>query len=113
MVDSLSGAACWPNMEASGAGRAAHRLQAAHDCKEAPMHRIIVANRRGHQVVEWETTDTEEARASIAEAERILREARERGCAVSRKVGDQHILDNRPFDPSVQEYQIIAPIAGG
>ena len=48
------------------------------------MHRIIVANRRGHQVVEWETTDTEEARASIAEAERILREARDRGCAVSR-----------------------------
>jgi hypothetical protein len=77
------------------------------------MHRIIVANRRGHQVVEWETTDTEEARASIAEAERILREARERGCAVSRRVGDQHLLDNRPFDPSVEEYQIIAPIAGG
>ena len=29
------------------------------------MHRIIVANRRGHQVIEWETTDTEEARARI------------------------------------------------
>src|ERR687885_2095969 len=81
--------------------------------REAPMHRIIVANRRGHQLVEWETTDTEEARASIAEAERILREARERGCAVSRKVGNRHVLDNAPFDPSVEEYQIIAPIAGG
>ena len=77
------------------------------------MHRIIVANRRGHQVVEWETTDTEEARASIAEAERILREARDKGCAVSRKVGDRHVLDNQPFDPAVEEYQIIAPIAGG
>ena len=77
------------------------------------MHRIIVANRRGHQVVEWETTDTEEARASIAEAERILREARDKGCVVSRKVGDHHVLDNKPFDPAVEEYQIIAPIAGG
>jgi hypothetical protein len=77
------------------------------------MHRIIVANRRGHQVVEWEVTDTEEARASIAEAERILSEARKRGCAVSRKVGDKHVLDNAPFDPRVEEYQIIAPIAGG
>ena len=77
------------------------------------MHRIIVANRRGHQVLEWETTDTEEARAQIAEAERILREAREKGCVVSRKVGTQHVLDDGPFDPSVEEYQIIAPIAGG
>ena len=48
-----------------------------------------------------------------AEAERVLRDARERGCAVSRKVGGQHVLDDLPFDPSVEEYQIIAPIAGG
>ena len=77
------------------------------------MGRIIVANRRGHQVVEWETTDTEEARIQIAEAERILREAREQGCAVSKKVDGQHVLDNGPFDPHAEEYQIIAPIAGG
>jgi hypothetical protein len=77
------------------------------------MHRIIIANRRGHQVVEWETTDTEEAREQIAAAERILEEARERGCAVSKKVGERHILDDGPFDPQVEEYQIIAPIAGG
>ncbi|HWP28705.1 MAG TPA: hypothetical protein VFB73_07985 [Chloroflexota bacterium] len=77
------------------------------------MPRIIIANRRGHQVIEWETTDTEEARAQIAAAERILREARERGCAIARKVGDQHVLDDGPFDPTVEEYQIIAPIAGG
>jgi hypothetical protein len=78
------------------------------------MGRIIVANRRGHQVVEWDTeTDTDEAREGIQEAERILREAREKGCAVSRKVGTQHVLDDAPFDPSVEEYQIIAPIAGG
>jgi hypothetical protein len=77
------------------------------------MHRIIVANRRGHQVIEWEVTDTEEARATIVEAERILNEARKRGCAVSRKVGDKHVLDDAPFDPRVEEYQIIAPIAGG
>ncbi len=78
------------------------------------MGRIIVANRRGHQVVEWDAdTDTDEARREIAEAERILREAREKGCAVSRKVGTQHVLDDGPFDPKVEEYQIIAPIAGG
>lgn len=77
------------------------------------MHRIIVANRRGHQVIEWETTDTEEARQQIAEAERILREARARGCAVSKKVDGRHVIDHDPFDPAVEEYQIIAPIAGG
>ena len=77
------------------------------------MGRIIVANRRGHQVVEWSTTDTDEARATVEEAERILREAREKGCAVSKKVGERHVLDDAPFDPRVEEYQIIAPIAGG
>jgi hypothetical protein len=78
------------------------------------MHRIIVANRRGHQVVEWDpTTDTDEARASIAEAERIIREAREKGCAISKKVDGRHVLDKGPFDPQVEEYQIVAPIAGG
>ena len=77
------------------------------------MGRIIVANRHGHQVVEWETTDTEQARQQIEEAERILREAREHGCMVSKKVNDQHVLDRAPFDPTVEEYQIVAPIAGG
>ena len=78
------------------------------------MGRIIVANRRGHQLVEWDADiDTEEARASIAEAERILREAREKGCTVSKKVGTQHVIEDGPFDPKVEEYQIIAPIAGG
>ena len=78
------------------------------------MGRIIVANRRGHQLVEWNAdTDTEEAHEGVLEAERILREAREKGCAVSRKVGTQHVLDDAPFDPYAEEYQIIAPIAGG
>ena len=77
------------------------------------MGRIIVANRRGHQVVEWATTDTEEARETIAEAERIIREARAAGCAISKKVNGMHVLDHGPFDPQTEEYQIIAPIAGG
>lgn len=77
------------------------------------MGRIIVANRYGHQTVEWDTTDTEDAQRTIEEAERIIDEARGRGCAISRKVGDQHVLDERPFDPTVEEYQIIAPIVGG
>ena len=78
------------------------------------MGRIIVANRRGHQLVEWDadTTPRRHARASL-EAERILREAREKGCAVSKKVGTRHVLDDAPFDPNVEEYQVIAPIAGG
>ena len=77
------------------------------------MGRINVANRRGHQVVEWATTDTEEARRTIEEAERIIAEARANGCAVSKKVNGTHVLDRGPFDPQAEEYQIIAPIAGG
>ena len=77
------------------------------------MGRIIVANRHGHQVVEWETTDTEEARLQIAEAERIIREAREHGAMVSKKVDGKHVRDRAPFDAKVEEYQIVAPIAGG
>ena len=77
------------------------------------MGRIIVANRRGHQVVEWITTDTEEARATVEEAERILREARAAGCAISKKVDGVHVLDRGEFDPEAEEYQIVAPIAGG
>ena len=77
------------------------------------MGRIIVANRRGHQVVEWNTTDTEEARATVEVAERILREARAAGCAISKKVDGVHVLDRGEFDPDAEEYQIVAPIAGG
>lgn len=77
------------------------------------MGRIIVANRRGHQLVEWETTDTPEARAGVAEAERILEEARAAGCSISKKVDGVHVLDRGSFDSEAEEYQIIAPIAGG
>lgn len=77
------------------------------------MSRIIIANRRGHQVIEWEVDDTEASRALIEEAERIIREARQQGCAISKKVEGRHVLDTAPFDPRVEEYQIVAPIAGG
>ena len=78
------------------------------------MSRLIIANRRGHQVLEWDAAvDTEEVRAAIAEAERIIEDARRRGCAVSRKVDGKHVLDQGRFDPAAEEYQIIAPIAGG
>jgi hypothetical protein len=79
------------------------------------MGRIIVANRHGDQVLEWDPaiTNTEEARAQIAAAEQLLKEARERGCAVSKKVDGRHVIDNGPFDPQAEEYQVIAPIAGG
>jgi hypothetical protein len=79
------------------------------------MGRLIVANRRGHQVLEWPDTDieSEEARELIATAERIIEEARAHGAFVSKKVDGQHVLDRSPFDPQVEEYQIVAPIAGG
>lgn len=79
------------------------------------MGRILVANRHGHQVLEWDptVTNTEEARAQIAAAEQIIREARESGCAISKKVDGRHVIDTAPFDPQAEEYQIIAPIAGG
>ena len=78
------------------------------------MGRIIVANRHGHQLVEWDTTtDTEEARQAIADAQRIIEEARANGCAISKKVDGEHVIDRDPFDPNAEEYQIVAPIAGG
>ncbi|HLZ09462.1 MAG TPA: hypothetical protein VKT80_12780 [Chloroflexota bacterium] len=78
------------------------------------MGRIIVANRHGDQVVEWDAAAvTESGRLAIAEAEQILAEARSRGCAVSKKVEGKHVLDTGAFDPQAEEYQIIAPIAGG
>jgi hypothetical protein len=79
------------------------------------MGRLIVANRRGHQVLEWPDTDfeSEEACEQIAAAERIIEEARAHGAFVSKKVDGQHVLDRAPFDPQVEEYQIVAPIAGG
>jgi hypothetical protein len=79
------------------------------------MGRLIVANRRGDQVLEWPDTDfdTEEALQQIAMAERIIEEARAHGAMVSKKVDGQHVLDRAPFDPEVEEYQIVAPIAGG
>lgn len=78
------------------------------------MGRIIVANRHGHQLVEWDTTtDTDEARQAIADAQRIIEEARANGAAISKKVNGEHVIDRDPFDPDVEEYQIVAPIAGG
>jgi hypothetical protein len=79
------------------------------------MGRLIVANRRGDQVLEWPDTDldTEEALEQIAMVERIIEEARAHGAMVSKKVDGQHVLDRAPFDPQVEEYQIVAPIAGG
>jgi hypothetical protein len=77
------------------------------------MGRLIVANRHGHQVLEWPATDTEEARQQIALAERIIQEARAHGALVSKKVAGQHVLDRAPFDSQVEEYQIVAPIVGG
>ena len=78
------------------------------------MARLIIPNRRGHQTLEWDTAvDTDESRAAIEEAERIIADARRQGCLVSRKVGDQHELYDGPFDPNMEEYQVIAPIAGG
>jgi hypothetical protein len=92
----------------------AGRLSAGATWGAVEMARIIVANRHGHQVVEYDTTtDTEEARRSVEQAERILQEARDQGCRVSKKVDGRHVIDDSPFDPSVEEYQVIAPLAGG
>jgi len=78
------------------------------------MGRIIVANRHGDQAIEWDpTTVTDEGRAAIVAAEEIIEEARARGCAVSKKIDGQHVIHSGPFDPNAEEYQIIAPIAGG
>ena len=77
------------------------------------MGRLIVANRRGHQVLEWPDTDTEEAHQQIALVEHLIAEARAHGALVSKKIDGQHVLDRALFDPQVEEYQIVAPIVGG
>jgi len=65
-------------------------------------------------MLEWDVdTEPEEARERVAEAERILQEAREKGCAVSTRVEGRHVLDDAPFDVNADEYQIITPLAGG
>jgi hypothetical protein len=46
-------------------------------------------------------------------AERILDEARAAGCVIAKKVNGVHVLDRGAFDPEAEEYQIVAPIAGG
>ena len=55
----------------------------------------------------------DEAREAISEAQRILEEARANGAAISKKVNGEHVIDRDPFDPDAEEYQIVAPIAGG
>ena len=51
------------------------------------MGRLIVANRRDHQVLGWPDTDidTEEARQQVALAERIIQEARAHGAPSRRR----------------------------
>ena len=78
------------------------------------MGRIIIANRHGDQTLEWDPrADTDEGHAAVRRAEEIIAEAQARGCAISRKEGTRHVLDRGPFDAQAEEYQIIAPIAGG
>ncbi len=77
------------------------------------MGRLIVANRRGHQVLEWPDTDTEEARQQIA---LVAPDYPGGPCpwrAGLQASDGQHVLDRGPYDPQVEEYQIVAPIAGG
>jgi hypothetical protein len=78
------------------------------------MGRIILANHLGDVHFDWDPDSTsEEGRAAVKTAERILAEARANGCAVSKKLAGSHVLDREPFDPRVEEYQILAPIVGG
>jgi hypothetical protein len=78
------------------------------------MGRISGANRRGDQRVEWEPgVTTEEEPAAVTTAEQPLREARQGGCAIAKRVDGHHVLDPGPFDPQAEEDPILAPRAGG
>jgi len=82
------------------------------------MARIIIANATGHTEHAYDVADTTEAgQAAVAEAQRLISDARAAGCLVARQdttsaIGG-HVIDRLPFDPTVQEYQIVAPLVGG
>ena len=78
------------------------------------MGRLIVANRRGHQVLEVarHRHDTEEARQQVALAERIIQEARAHGAMVSKKVDGQHVLDRAPLIPRSRSTRLWRPLPG-
>ncbi len=82
------------------------------------MARIIIANATGHTEHAYDVADTTEAgQAAVAEAQRLIDDARAAGCLVARRdttsVTGGHVIDRLPFDPTVEEYQIVAPLVGG
>ncbi len=82
------------------------------------MARIIIANATGHTEHAYDVADTTEAgQAAVAEAQRLISDARAAGCLVARKdttgATRGHVIDRLPFDPTVEEYQIVAPLVGG
>jgi len=82
------------------------------------MARIIIANAAGHTEHAYDVADTTEAgQAAVVEAQRLISDARAAGCLVARQdttgADGGHVIDRLPFDPTVEEYQIVAPLVGG
>ena len=105
-------------MDALTVARASIALGAGRERKGDPIDLavgVVLQAKVGDQVHAGEPLAIVHANdsARLEAAERILREAREQGCRVSKKVDGRHVLDDGPFDPTVEEYQVIAPLAGG
>jgi len=82
------------------------------------MARIIIANATGHTEHAYDVADTTEAgQAAVAEAQRLISDARAAGCLVARRdttsANEGYVIDRLPFDPTVEKYQIVAPLVGG
>lgn len=85
------------------------------------MTTLIVQNRRGHQSLTVDPASTsKDAQDAVADAERIMRVARENGCSIYKmEQGESKLVIDHSFDkaykidPSVSEYHVLAPISGG
>lgn len=77
-------------------------------------HSIAVMGRNGDTKVLWDTeTDTEEARAAVAEAERLFAEHTAKGAAAFKQTGDGQHERIDTFDPNAESIVIVPRMMGG
>lgn len=71
--------------------------------------RIIIPNRTGHSTVEWDVADERSVEEAKREFEAIMTAG---GMLVDTSPGKEK-QQVRNFDPSVEEFTVLAPLVGG